>query len=232
MSSSSSSSVSAFSADHRFKCNIAIGEKHLVADEHRYVALPHNTDYGIFLHNLGNTRCQVTVDIDGKGIGSWILGAHRSVTLTRPQKEEFNFCFLQTTSTQAAEAGITIGKSTNGVVHVKFEAEAPTYNAFACFLHEGVVQRAIRSDDALDYTTQLAEPPGYTAGATGLKNPSTQTFGKTHGITNFDSSATAEFTYRLVVGAVHDPRCRPLHPDTPPPPVRDGPPPGYNAISN
>ena len=89
-----------------------------------YFALPHNTEYKLRLSQSRSVNTDATVYVDGKEVGTWRLGKYRgSITIERPSDVAKKFTFLQEGTSEASDAGISTGKSENGIVRVVFKPE-------------------------------------------------------------------------------------------------------------
>lgn len=123
----------------------------------RYVFLKHLDVYKIQLSNNVGRKVDVEVSIDGASIGGFRLEAYRTITIERPVSEAKSFTFVQDTSGEAKEGGVTSGVRTNGLIEVVFKPELArkmerksesssgiseqVYNQLLCGMHNRTLSR-------------------------------------------------------------------------------------------
>lgn len=73
-------------------------------DNSGYVALKHNTQYTLQLRNDHGVPCDCSVEIDGKVIGKFRIGAHDKLRLERPAHDKGRFTFLELGTPEAEQA--------------------------------------------------------------------------------------------------------------------------------
>lgn len=89
-----------------------------------YVRLRDGQQYALHLRNYSNRRSEATVSIDGKPVGTWILNAKESITLTRPVHDDGHFTFYRTGSVgfAASELG-NVSEDLLGLITITFTPE-------------------------------------------------------------------------------------------------------------
>jgi hypothetical protein len=96
----------------------------LYEDENGYVYIPHNTQYVLNLRNTSKRQCEAEVTLDGKHVGTWVLGPKSSVTLERPANDHGRFTFFESGSQEFKDAaGKAVSKDLRGLISVKFMPE-------------------------------------------------------------------------------------------------------------
>lgn len=156
-----------------------------------YVELAHNTQYRLVLGNRRSRRCDARVEIDGKHVGTWRIGANGSITLERPAHDPGQFTFYEVGTQEAVAAGLDRFDPNLGLVKVVFTPER--YEEPAIY--------------SLSNTYGYAQPKGLTyggstrgfsrAGGTGLSGQSGQRFTDAEGI-SYDFSQQTTIHLRLV----------------------------------
>jgi phage terminase large subunit-like protein len=87
-----------------------------------YVEMSHGQTYSLRLHNYHPRRCDATVSIDGKPIGTFRIAPNSSIVLERPQNDQGKFTFYKSDSPEGKLAE-GIGESDRGLVTVTFVLE-------------------------------------------------------------------------------------------------------------
>jgi hypothetical protein len=75
--------------------------------ESGHVRLEHRAFYTVRLSNSHSSRCDVTLNIDGKEIGTWRVPAKGVIELERPVNDTGRFTFYRLGSAGATAAGLT-----------------------------------------------------------------------------------------------------------------------------
>lgn len=90
-----------------------------------HVLIPHNTKYTIRLSNhWHDRRCDATVTIDGKDMGTFRLDNYGQITLERPVHDEGCFTFYKADTAEYAKAsGGEVSPDLRGLVQVVFKPE-------------------------------------------------------------------------------------------------------------
>lgn len=89
-----------------------------------HVALPHNTQYVIRLGNHSSPRCDATVEVDGKEVGSFRINGYGNLVLERSVNDTGRFTFFRADSTEGASAGAgEITADLRGLIKVTFRPE-------------------------------------------------------------------------------------------------------------
>lgn len=89
-----------------------------------HVALPHNTQYVIRMGNHGSPRCDATVEVDGKEVGSFRINGYGNLVLERSVNDTGRFTFFEADSAEGASAGAgEIATDLRGLVRVTFRPE-------------------------------------------------------------------------------------------------------------
>jgi hypothetical protein len=165
--------------------------------EEGYVCLKHGTQYSIKLRNHSERlRCNATVKIDGRSVGTWRVDQGEAITIERPVHDSGRFTFYQEGTPEAAKANIRPTDEL-GLISVLFRPEK-------------------RKDDPFIPRLSMAGPRPYAAGGTGLSGKSAQQFDEAEEIEIDDERAV---TIHLRLVAIQN-EPRPLFPlETPVPPA-------------
>lgn len=195
---------------------------------HDYIAMPHKSEYQIVLKNDRSTRCDVSVELDGKNIGTWRLRPFQTARVERPSDIARKFTFFREDSSDAKSLGIVSGKSSNGLIKATFKPE----KKYIDFATASFGKKKLKSTRSLDsaaslnqmYSNSSIEPDlykkqnGYSGGATGLGNNSTQKFTSVSPIHDIDRQNVTTIHLRMICCNEH-PEYIPLggRSNTPPP---------------
>lgn len=94
------------------------------SEESGYVEMEHDETYSINLRNDHDVRCDAEVEIDGKHVGTFRIGAKSNLRLERPANEQKKFTFYELGSYEARKSGIDkLSKNEMGLVKVTFKPE-------------------------------------------------------------------------------------------------------------
>src|SRR4051812_44478112 len=89
-----------------------------------HVVMKHAQKYSIALHNSHTTKCDATITIDGKEVGTFRLNAYGSATIERPVNDDGHFTFYKKGTRDSAESKLShISKKQLGLVSVTFKPE-------------------------------------------------------------------------------------------------------------
>lgn len=176
-----------------------------------YVEMEHGTQYRLFLHNFGRTRCDAEVTIDGKPMGAFRISPSGMLTLERPANDSGKFTFYRSGSNEAAaiEMG-NIASSNLGVVSVKFMPERYIERPKSVLRAAGFGSTTVDcfSDEVSRSMNALPSRESLTAGGTGLSGVSSQQFYEVASL-DYDPSGEVTINLRLVcsgVAAANEPR--------------------------
>jgi hypothetical protein len=126
-----------------------------------YVCLKHGTQYSIKLRNYSERlRCNATVKIDGRSVGTWRVDRSDTITIERPVHDSGRFTFYQEGTPEAAKANIRATEEL-GLISVLFRPEKEKQASL--FMAGPSIQR-------------MAGPRPFAAGGTGLSGKSSQQF--------------------------------------------------------
>ncbi len=89
----------------------------------KYHSLPHGAEYKIRLVSFHDTDADARITMDGEHIGTFRLRPRANLEIERPSTIARSFTLLKENSTEGKEAGVTAGKSSNGVIMVEFKPE-------------------------------------------------------------------------------------------------------------
>lgn len=93
-----------------------------------YVEMKHGETYVIVLKNDNNVRCDATVEIDGKDVGTFRIDAKSNIRLERPANESKLFTFYQLGTSEATKSGLgKVDKNDMGLIRVIFKPEKVYY---------------------------------------------------------------------------------------------------------
>lgn len=184
-----------------------------------YVELVHNTQYTLILRNSRAVRCDARVEIDGKHVGTWRIGANSNVKLERPVHDTARFTFYKLGSKKGRKAELDSGNPNLGLVKVTFTPEksiawSDTCDAWAI---ENVKPWATYNSAMQPKGLTECNTRGMSAGGTGLSGKSHQTFYNVSEL-DYDHSQQTVIHLRLVAKNGKEPRPLTAY-STPVPPV-------------
>ncbi len=89
-----------------------------------HVVLAHGAVYRIHLGNHHGRRCDATVEVDGKEVGTWRIGPGQSIVLERPVHDTGRFTFFESRSGEAQAAGVgAVEVASRGLIRATFRPE-------------------------------------------------------------------------------------------------------------
>ena len=119
---------------NKFVVSVKCRNEFLREIEKDTVKLPFDSEYSIYLKNLNSKKCQVSIDIDGRGIGrDIIIDPNASIELERftdgSMEGGDRFKFIEKTKEEVARRG---DRGEDGIIRVKytFEKHYPMYNPY------------------------------------------------------------------------------------------------------
>lgn len=92
-------------------------------DQNGYIKMKHGDQYKIQMKNNTGKRCNATVYVDGKSVGTWRINAWSTCTVERPAEIDKKFTFFLVGSSSGNKAGLSRGNSDNGLVQIHFVPE-------------------------------------------------------------------------------------------------------------
>lgn len=185
-----------------------------------HVEMAHGSTYKLILDNHSHRRCDASVVIDGKPIGTFRLDARSGLTLETPPDDPSKGCFtfyVVDTQEYVAAAGGSVAVDQRGLIQVTFRPEKQQAyiphkrqytNSTKGRIRGATYQSEINpaSGQLLSFDEGLVQT---SAGITGLSGQSKQTFTNVGRIA-YDAESTVVITVRLVSGVGNGPR--PLQP--------------------
>lgn len=88
-----------------------------------YVEMRDGDHYRLQLKNNHNTRCNATVYIDGKKVGTWRIAPYSSIKIERPVEVDKKFTFYKIYTGMPNGTGLKRGDPNNGLIRVEFTPE-------------------------------------------------------------------------------------------------------------
>ena len=88
-----------------------------------YVEMSHGQTYSLQLRNSRNTRCDASVYLDGKHVGTWRVPSHTSINIERPAHDKGKFTFYKVGTSEARQAQLNESSDDLGLVRVVFTPE-------------------------------------------------------------------------------------------------------------
>ena len=161
-----------------------------------YVPLPHQTSYGVKVRNHHNSRARMTLIIDGKEMGVWILRPYQEVNIQRGIKEDREFVFLKENSQQYIDAGGKVGDSVNGLVKIILTPELKTQ---IIYYEQSSPSFMAKQSMSLLPPSSSSQSLAFSSGGAVLGDRTGQRFGKTYDIEEDDLDGQTTFIFRLVV---------------------------------
>jgi hypothetical protein len=168
-----------------------------------YVALTSGSIYAIELHNHHHTRCDAEVYVDGKHIGGWIVRAHDTIRIERPENAKRKFTFFDEKSYISKSTGSVVGGDNNGLISVIFKPEKyrsyePLYSAKS--LQTQAPKKALQSGLSESFLTSSNQKEKFSSGITVLGDISYQDFSSAKELkeSQIDWSLATEVSLRLV----------------------------------
>jgi hypothetical protein len=211
-------------------------------DENGYVSMEHGDVYAIELTNNTHENNDVTIEIDGKEIGTWRIGANITGIIERSTNDRGQFTFYELGSTEAIQTDLgSVTKEDLGLIKVTFIPEKPNHMDIGIPVVDfysgskgigGMKGGGGRggSTENLSYQSNrygsgqsVDSSRGMTrgAGGTGLSGRSSQEFGHAQPM-ELDHDHTIVINLRLVAKPKNEPRplravSRTISNDVPPP---------------
>ena len=192
-----------------------------------YVEISHGQQYSLQLRNDRDVSCDAKVEIDGKYIGTFRLGARDGMTLERSLDDDGRFTAYLAGTQDGDKAGLAPGHPDNGLIRVTFTPERkfeprPVYHGSAwdsAWHNEDGVRGGMYKTTACSYSGAM--PACRSEMGTGLSGHSGQRFVSV-GALDYDYSGQTVIHLRLVGRKYASDGPRPLVPHTTPipPPVR------------
>lgn len=181
-----------------------------------YVAMQHNAQYSLSLHNYRAEACDAEVSVDGKSIGAFRIYAGGKIVLERPEGDTGRFTFYKLGTPEAGLAQLSDDENL-GRISVTFKPAKKfvgVLNAVATepwtspwtggwSTTDGVNYRSSNSGAAYGATysasadVAMASAGGMAAGGTGLSGESSQKF-YTVSPLDYDESQITTINLRLV----------------------------------
>lgn len=145
--------------------------------------------YSIILDNNTVSRCSAQVYIDGSSVGNFLLGPLETACIERPVQVDKKFTFFVGGSYGSHQSGFSRGKSTNGLIEVRFIPEAKPRQFF---LENATIQSNLRcKGETRSFSADTVE------GVTGLTGHSRQRYTATT-TPDLDHSRKTSILLRLV----------------------------------
>lgn len=179
-----------------------------------YSLLPHNTKYSVKIANRNSNRCNATLIIDGKDMGTWRLDAGECAVIDRPSNNDGIFTFYKLGTSESKKVRLETNDYA-GLVQVVFIPEKKRRNTWIDEINE--VSRDGCKSFSMDTETVTRGGPGgqsLSAGGSGLSGKSNQVFGEEF----IDYEGETTLSMRLVCLDMSDNEPRPLTNSTSIPP--------------
>lgn len=107
-----------------FVCCVMVDGRCLEEDRAGNVRIPFNSEYTIFLKNKHDRRATAKVKLDGETIGEFVVNAHKSLELKRPESHNAAFKFVHIDSDDSRKEGKSRKEDgTNGLIEVEWKLE-------------------------------------------------------------------------------------------------------------
>lgn len=201
-----------------------------------YVELEHDTQYTLVLRNNRDVSCDARVEVDGKHLGTFRLGAHQNLRLERPAHDDGRFTFYKVGTKEAEQAELDESDPNLGLVKVTFtpekkcqwtwtydgpsiEAEWPNYRTYYCTNGSTASDSNIKGSTVSMDAMRSASCDSYAPGGTGLSGKSNQEFFKVHNL-DYDYTQQTVIHLRLVAKETRGPRPLTSYSTPVPPPIR------------
>lgn len=110
-----------------FVCCVMVDGKCLEEDRAGNVRIPFGSEYTIFLKNKHDRRATAKVKLDGETVGEFVVNAHKSLELKRPESHNAAFKFVHIDSDASRKEGKSRkNDGTNGLIEVEWKLERKT----------------------------------------------------------------------------------------------------------
>jgi hypothetical protein len=193
-----------------------------------YVEMSHDQRYKLQMRNSNAERCNASVEIDGRHVGTWRIPDHRTITLERPANDDGHFTFYRLGSHEGAQVQL-VDNANLGLVKVTFtpevkrrpirrEREVLTSGFPSAATPKGP-SGTLESSTSYDATPRSFSLGQASAGGTGLSGHSGQRFWQAEQM-DLDYSRQVVIHLRLVCKNGEDPRPLASHSTPVPPRVR------------
>lgn len=184
-----------------------------------HVHLPNGQQYRIRLNNhFPDRRCDATVRVDGKEVGTFRLERIGGMLLERPAHDTGKFTFYGIRSDEAKVAGVDgVAREARGLVEVTFRPErqaaplreylksASISHATPRCGHISVTSHSVGQGEVRPVSLQTGQEKSVGAGITGLSGHSLQEFHDVPNLT-YDPVEEVQITLRLVEVTQDGPR--------------------------
>lgn len=179
-----------------------------------YVAMQHNSQYSINLHNYRAEACDAEVNVDGKSVGTFRIYAGGKITLERPEGDTGKFTFYKLGTPEASKAQLS-NDDNLGRISVTFKPAKKSVGVLNTVVQTGQWQGTWTANANWQYNpsyTSRGSSAGVASagapaarygteslgsGGTGLSGESSQQF-YTVGPLDYDESQTTTINLRLV----------------------------------
>lgn len=184
-----------------------------------YVEMQHGTQYTLVLRNNRNARCDAKVEVDGKMLGTFRIGAHSNIRLERPAHDKGCLTFYKLGTKEARQAEIDERDPDLGLVKVTFTPEVraswtmyvsdpeplkPPYTYWKTDCDSVSSDGGTYQQTLTNAITQEVSR-SYSPGGTGLSGRSDQMFNQV-GCLNYDYTQQTVIHLRLVAKESDEPR--------------------------
>ncbi len=173
-----------------------------------YVRIDHDQTYSIMMSNANPLPCDVKVEVDGKSMGTYRIGAFGSTTLEGPPEEARRFTFFEAGSEEALYTDIVGDRRQNGEIRITFTPHSrrmrrqSRVNRGKSFRSRGSVSFSAMAPQSLSVDSYAHRSANAHEGATGLSGYSDQTF-RTVGSVPLDRSRSQTIGFRLISTGNH-----------------------------
>ena len=200
-----------------------------------YVEMSHGQTYSLQLRNSRNTRCDASVYLDSKHVGTWRIPSHTSINIERPAHDKGKFTFYKAGTSEARQAQLNESSDDLGLVRVVFTPEyevRPLNNTWypssvtytSGWKTDGwnpyVTYRtsSVNADYPVAMAAMASPAKDVSAGGTGLSGKSGQDFGTAEQM-SLDYGQRVTINLRLVCKDDSTPRPLTAYETPVPPPV-------------
>lgn len=196
MSTLSSSSCAFYDPDQLYALQLL--NQHAAKVDNKHASLPHNSEYGLSLHNLTDRRSECKLYVGKTSVGSFDLKPNQTFNNIRSVVGmNRQFTFVRTDSKEAKEAGVNTESKFNGIIRAEFKAEKKR----VVYAQKERGGDSDDDDDEYEYVQECktkSKKCGTTIFGKSIKDPNYRTV---EGIKEYDEAFTRTIEFRLVEAA-------------------------------
>ena len=109
---------------NNFVVSVEVDGEYLKEKYDGSVVVPFGSEYSVFLKNKNDRRATAEISIDGTSVGTWVIGAKSSATISRPADKDVGFKFVRPESSASKRVGKDkLPEDYKGILKVEWKLE-------------------------------------------------------------------------------------------------------------